>query len=144
MDVSEEAAIDEINASGLFDPDWYLATYRDVAEAGIDPLAHYVTAGASEGRLPGPRFDTLWYLGECPEAGASHLNPIVHYLRAGRGMGRGPKALDEAQAFESFLTASRAGQLPLAETLRSATDHVHFALNPPRQGLLADGLPYRP
>ena len=143
-DINDEVAIDEIRASGLFDPEWYLATYKDIADVGIDPVVHYFVAGAAEGRLPGPNFDVLWYLGECPEAGASDTNPILHYLREGRAMGRTPKALDEAQAFDSFLAASRSGQLPLAENLRSATDHVHFALNPPRQSLTGDGMPLPP
>ncbi len=36
----------------LFDPDWYRATYPDIREADIDPLAHYVEHGAVEGRWP--------------------------------------------------------------------------------------------
>ena len=143
-DLASQTDIAEIRESGLFDPEWYLATYKDVADVGVDPLVHYVATGAREGRLPGPRFDTLWYLGECPEAGASDLNPILHYLRKGRAMGRTPIALDEAQAFESFLEASRSGQLPMAGKLRSKTDHVHFALNPPRQTVSGDGLPLPP
>ncbi|QTL02432.1 glycosyltransferase family 2 protein [Aquabacter sp. L1I39] len=37
-----------------FDPDWYLATYPDVGEAGLHPLTHYIAFGAAEGRLPNP------------------------------------------------------------------------------------------
>lgn len=35
-----------------FDESWYLATYPDVARAGIDPLEHYLEHGREEGRLP--------------------------------------------------------------------------------------------
>ncbi|WP_375055686.1 glycosyltransferase [Zobellella sp. DQSA1] len=35
-----------------FDPQWYLATYPDVAAAGVEPLAHYLNHGQAEGRLP--------------------------------------------------------------------------------------------
>jgi len=139
-----DAAVAEIRASGLFDPDWYLAQYPDIAAAGVDPLVHYVKVGIGEGRLPGPRFDTLWYLGECPEAAAPGTIPILHYLRQGRGLGRTPTALDEGQAFDSFLAASLAGRLPFSETLRSAVDHVHFALNPPGQVSADGGLPLPP
>jgi hypothetical protein len=40
--------------SGIFDAEWYLRHYADVANAGIDPLRHYVEFGAREGRVPNP------------------------------------------------------------------------------------------
>jgi len=40
--------------SGIFDAEWYLREYTDVAKAGIDPLRHYVEFGAKEGRAPNP------------------------------------------------------------------------------------------
>src|SRR5206468_836762 len=40
---------------------WYLAVNPDVAEAGLDPVEHYVSAGWREGRDPHPLFDTDWY-----------------------------------------------------------------------------------
>jgi hypothetical protein len=40
--------------SGLFDPDWYLATYPDVLVSGIDPLRHFCERGFLEKRVPGP------------------------------------------------------------------------------------------
>ena len=76
-----------------------------------------------------------WYLGETPEAGAPGTNPILHYLRTGRALGRTPKALDEGQAFDSFLAATRAGRLPFSERERARLDHVHYALDAaPRAG----------
>ena len=38
--------------SGLFDPEYYLATYPDVAERNVDPLVHYLEEGSREGRNP--------------------------------------------------------------------------------------------
>lgn len=35
-----------------FDAEWYLKTYPDVAQAGMDPWEHYFRHGAKEGRLP--------------------------------------------------------------------------------------------
>lgn len=54
-------AVALIRESGLFDEDWYLTTYADVAEAGIDPVEHYLTVGAPQGHKPNPLFDTAFY-----------------------------------------------------------------------------------
>ena len=43
--------------AGLFDPAFYLSANPDVKAAGIDPLAHYVRWGKSEGRKPFEHFD---------------------------------------------------------------------------------------
>lgn len=43
--------------SGLFDSEWYLKHYKDVAKAGMDPARHYVLYGRREGRAPNPDFD---------------------------------------------------------------------------------------
>lgn len=134
----------EIAASGLFDPDWYLAQYPDVAAAGVDPLTHYVTSGIDEGRQPGPRFDTTWYLGETPDAATPGTNPLLHFLRKGRALGRSPKALNEGQAFDSFLAATRAGRLPFSEQVRAEMDHVHYALDPAPSGFPRAPLPLPP
>ena len=50
-----------IRASGLFDVDWYLATYPDVAASGLDPIDHYLQVGAALGYNPNPLFDTKYY-----------------------------------------------------------------------------------
>ena len=60
-----------LTASGLFDSAWYLSTYQDVAAAGLDPLAHFLSSGAIEGRRPTPLFDTAYYLIRYPDVGTS-------------------------------------------------------------------------
>jgi hypothetical protein len=47
------------NPSPLFDTDYYLGTYPDVAAAGVNPLIHYLKWGRAEGRgcVPG---EYLW------------------------------------------------------------------------------------
>lgn len=40
----------KLKRKGIFDPDAYLAANPDVAEAGMDPLSHYINHGISEGR----------------------------------------------------------------------------------------------
>ena len=46
------------NPNALFDTKGYLATYTDVAAAGINPLDHYNDFGWHEGRDPSVNFDT--------------------------------------------------------------------------------------
>ena len=58
-DPSGEAGL--IRASGLFDVDWYLATYPDVATSGLDAIDHYLRIGAALGYNPNPLFDTNYY-----------------------------------------------------------------------------------
>jgi hypothetical protein len=77
-----------IASSGLFDSDWYLATYPDVAAASVDPLVHFHDLGWREGRDPGPEFATSGYLKANPDVARSGLNPLLHYIEFGRSEGR--------------------------------------------------------
>ncbi len=45
-----QAEIGLLENSRLFDREFYLASYQDVARAGFDPLTHYVMHGSKEGR----------------------------------------------------------------------------------------------
>ena len=57
-----QRAIRYIIKSGLFDAEFYLASYPDIAAAGVDPFDHFFQYGFQEGRCPNPYFDPLWYL----------------------------------------------------------------------------------
>ena len=39
----------------------YRQAYPDVEGSGLDPIGHYLTIGAREGRNPAPLFDTAYY-----------------------------------------------------------------------------------
>jgi ubiquinone/menaquinone biosynthesis C-methylase UbiE len=119
-----------IAESGLFDADWYLTTYPDVAAAGLDPIDHYLNHGASEGRNPGPGFDTIWYLSENHYVRAAGVNPLLHYIQYGRHSETAPVPLNEGQRFESFSRAVRSGMLNGA-ALFDRIEEVRFALAPP-------------
>lgn len=54
-------AVAMVRGSGLFDEPWYLATYPDAADAGLDPVEHYLTIGAPRGYDPNPLFYTGFY-----------------------------------------------------------------------------------
>jgi hypothetical protein len=51
----------DVEKSGLFDRDWYARSYPEVARSEIDPLVHFLTVGALEGKNPSPFFDTVYY-----------------------------------------------------------------------------------
>lgn len=65
----------------LFDLDWYLSKNPDVAEAGIDPLQHFLSSGWKEGRDPHPFFSVTWYLNNNPDVAISGVDPLTHYNR---------------------------------------------------------------
>lgn len=50
--LSQRWRIRILKASGLVDPVWYLEYHKDVANANVDPLKHYMEHGAREGRPP--------------------------------------------------------------------------------------------
>jgi hypothetical protein len=77
-------------SSNLFDRDWYLQQHRDVASAHLDPAVHFLIAGASERRSPGPNFDTEWYMTAYPDVAATGMNPLIHYIERGKSEGRHP------------------------------------------------------
>ncbi len=84
-----------VNQADLFDPQWYLERYPDVARAALDPLDHFILHGGAEGRSPGPRFDARWYLRRNADVARSGTNPLIHYLEHGRHEGRSIKALHQ-------------------------------------------------
>ena len=75
----------------LFDTDWYLSEYPDVAAAGLDPIRHFFDNGAQEGRNPNPYFETSWYVSTNVDVAASMMNPFLHYLLYGAREGRKAK-----------------------------------------------------
>jgi len=104
----------EAGAGNLFDPDYYRTTYPDVAAAGINPLIHFVTAGAFEGRNPHPLFDTAFYLRKYADVAAAGVNALGHYLKHGAREGRQPHPLfDPVFYLERYPDVRKAGINPL-------------------------------
>lgn len=83
---------DAIAESGLFDPDFYLASYTDVRESGMEPLDHYIKHGARECRAPSPYFDPDYYLKRNPDVAATGENPLYHFCTIGWKELRNPSA----------------------------------------------------
>lgn len=76
--------------SELFDFNWYLKQYPDVGAFGVNPLAHYLTQGAAEGRNPHLLFDSAYYLRTYPDVSAHKTNPLVHFAQHGAAEKRNP------------------------------------------------------
>lgn len=85
-ELSEEAKV--LLASPLFDSQWYLAQYPDVAQSNIPPVDHYLQYGATEGRQPSSAFDGKWYLEAYPDVAEAGLNPLLHFILFGQQEGR--------------------------------------------------------
>lgn len=105
----QEGAARGLSPGPLFDGPWYLTTNVDVAEAGQNPLLHYLNDGRAEGRPICPfadpealtriegseLFDAEWYWAiYVPD-----LSPSLaarHYLREGAFLGMNPGPLFDA------------------------------------------------
>ena len=71
-----------------FDAAYYLAANPDVAQAGSDPLDHFLSTGWWEGRDPSRSFRLADYLELNPDIARAGINPLIHYVQAGRAEGR--------------------------------------------------------
>jgi GT2 family glycosyltransferase/glycosyltransferase involved in cell wall biosynthesis len=91
-DRSDATSLDDIGdaLSSLFDPEWYLSRYPDVAASGAEPMYHFVHFGAAEGRDPNRFFDSAWYLDHYPDVATSGQHPLLHYLQMGAAELRNP------------------------------------------------------
>ena len=85
-----QAAIRYIIKSGLFDAEFYLASYPDIATAGVDPFGHFFDHGFREGRCPNPYFEPLWYLETNADVREAQAQPLMHYAFVGDKEGRRP------------------------------------------------------
>ncbi|MEO6263963.1 MAG: glycosyltransferase family 61 protein [Luteimonas sp.] len=81
-----------IVASGLFDRAFYLAGNKDVGNAGVDPLQHYVNHGDKEGRKPNPGFDPGYYRRHTMEPAGRSGNALQDYIQFGEREHRQPCA----------------------------------------------------
>lgn len=98
----------------LFDGDFYLAAYPDVAESGVDPYWHYLAHGAGEGRNPNPMFETRYYLERYPDIAENGVNPLVHYFEHGAAELRDPHPLFATRWYvEQNPEIMQTGQNPL-------------------------------
>lgn len=72
-----------IEASDLFDENWYVEQYPEIENIGIMPARHYLEKGGYEGKNPSPKFDSSLYLKNNTDVKNSNINPLSHYLLYG-------------------------------------------------------------
>ena len=110
-----------IDPSPEFSMRYYLLQNQDVAEAGVNPLAHFVEFGQFEGRSTASRaeaalvmdpdfnlrdaladvFDEDFYRTRYPDVAESGIDPLYHYLSYGDAEGRDPNALVSAASLRA-------------------------------------------
>lgn len=139
--VQDLRAYRDLRDSPLFDRQWYLGAYPDVA--GRNALWHFVRSGAREGRRPNEVFDTTWYVDTYPDVRASGVNPAWHYLRSGAKEARDPgPAFDSDWYLATYQDVAASGANPLVHYLVSGRAEGRHPVPPPVQGL--EDEPVRP
>jgi len=79
-----------VQSSGMFDAEWYLRSYPEVAAAGRDPIRDYLETGAAAGRWPRPDFDPTRYAADHPILAFIGLDPFVDFV-VNRDPARAPR-----------------------------------------------------
>lgn len=74
-----------VSESLLFDEQYYIEIYQDVANSKFRPINHYIKHGWKEGRLPSrsTSFDSLWYGATYLKEWDAKIDPILHYSLVG-------------------------------------------------------------
>jgi len=78
--LKEQDLVRLIEKSGLFDKNWYVKEYQDVAILRYDPIKHYLKYGSILKRNPSLKFNTKLYIDSNSEVAESGLNPLVHHI----------------------------------------------------------------
>jgi GT2 family glycosyltransferase/glycosyltransferase involved in cell wall biosynthesis len=76
-----------VRRTGMFDAEWYLQQYPDVAASGMKPLKHFVWFGDVEGRSPRRLFEPSHYRAHVSPRCPKLVNSLLHYAWVGRYVG---------------------------------------------------------
>ncbi|NVJ97155.1 MAG: glycosyltransferase [Alphaproteobacteria bacterium] len=116
-----------IQESGLFQAKWYSQSHTDLWHKDLNPLAHFVSKGANEGRRPNPFFDLMWYRETYAEE-VGDQNPLIHYIRSGWQKGYPPSNEFCPKAYV------KKAKLPSDNSVEPLSHFLHHGL--------ANGLPF--
>jgi GT2 family glycosyltransferase len=73
-----------------FDKEYYLEKYKDIKEAKVNPIIHFLSHGWKENRNPSSNFDTKYYMDNNVDIREAKINPLIHFLKYGQKEGRKP------------------------------------------------------
>jgi GT2 family glycosyltransferase/SAM-dependent methyltransferase/glycosyltransferase involved in cell wall biosynthesis len=96
----------------FFDLLGYQADNPGISATGLDPVAHYLDVGATDGLDPHALFDTVWYR-DTHLGGDTAINPLAHWLRQGAAAGLAPHPLfPQIGPDDTALVLPEAGDAP--------------------------------
>ncbi|HWD59443.1 MAG TPA: glycosyltransferase [Stellaceae bacterium] len=98
----------EIEASGVFDPDWYVRRHPQCGGAA-KAVEYFIRVGLAEDHNPHPLFDTAWYRRQVAEKDLNGAFPLLHFLRAGGAQGLSPHPLFDTRWYLEQNPAVAAG-----------------------------------
>lgn len=102
----------------LFDSEWYLTKYPDVAEANLNPLIHFIDHGWREGRSPHPLINLRYYATRNPGLVPADKNPLFYFIKKGGRDGLSPHPLfDCAWYLAQYPDVAQSGVNPLSHFL---------------------------
>ncbi|MDU1651248.1 hypothetical protein LO739_02660 [Leclercia adecarboxylata] len=84
----KEQHIGLIQASGLFDIEWYQKICPELSKLPLTPIEHYLSIGYKMGLNPSEEFDGNLYLERYPDVAQEGVNPLIHYILFGKNEGR--------------------------------------------------------
>lgn len=67
-----------VRDSALFDSDYYLKNNKDVSDAGMDPVEHYVIFGWKENRVPSQTINSLMSRAAYQAVVDKNVNPVIY------------------------------------------------------------------
>ena len=88
--------------SGLFDYNYYLNRYPDIAQAGMDPLEHYLCQGYMERREPNAIFDANYYIKIYELDNSATFDALLHYIQSGEALGYKPNKLFDPVWYKKY------------------------------------------
>ncbi|SDE71669.1 Glycosyltransferase involved in cell wall bisynthesis [Kordiimonas lacus] len=126
---SVKGDIKALEETGLFQADWYVATYDDVSASGYSPIEHFVRIGEKKGYNPNPYFDQVWYTKRSPAAVRFPAPAAVHYAVNGWRKGRSPSEAFSVPLYLKFNPdVAKAKRDPLRDFLEGGAEKGRIAM----------------